>query len=269
MLKLVFLIIASKLDKAALNIAEKLREKYRFKELNENFYFQSNVQLAYTEVEGIKTSNLPTIDRLEGIVFASKHRSESEEPTLTVHVPGNPLQDTFMGGEPKQLALAWPQRMRNAILKLIEAQSKLTIKYKVSLEATHHGPTNLDVPVWFVEIGSSEKYWNDSEAGLTVAEAIWASITQPPSGKCAVGFGGGHYAPKHTEKVINENFAIGHIFAKYVLDKIDIKMIAQAFSKNKGKCETAIIDWKGMKGEQRRILLEALTKIGINEIIKT
>jgi len=44
--------------------------------------------------------------------------------------------------------------------------------YQVSYEVTHHGPTTLVHPSFFVEIGSTEKEWGDPVAGRAVAEAV-------------------------------------------------------------------------------------------------
>ena len=45
-------------------------------------------------------------------------------------------------------------------------------------------------------------------------------------------------------------------------------MITDAFKKTFEKCETAIIDWKGMKGGQRQKLLNILENMKIKEIMK-
>jgi len=136
------------------------------------------------------------------------------------------------------------------------------------MEATHHGPTELEVPTWFVEIGSSKKYWNDDEAGMAVADAIWASLTQPLNGRSAVGFGGGHYAPKHTEYCIRSNLAIGHILPKYVFSNLKLEVIAQAFAKTVGGCRDAVIDWKGIRSAERVTLLKMFEKLGVEEITR-
>lgn len=159
--------------------------------------------------------------------------------------------------------------MRNALLTLVERRRQLTSDYRVSLEATHHGPTELDVPVWFVEIGSSEAQWKDDEAGEAAAEAVWASLSPSAKGKAAVGFGGGHYSPKHTELCVETNYAVGHIFPKYSFTSgIDEGVLSQAFSKTWGGCTVAAVDWKGLRGDHRRVLLEKLEAMGIEEIIR-
>ena len=263
-----FLIAVSKLDIAAKNIADKIIQNYNLNEISPDLYRTGNVQLTYLESSSIFSSKLDKKLQTDAIIFASKHRSESQEPTLTVHVPGNLTDDISYGGQPRELAWAWCQRMRNALLKLNELKSTLKNDYKISYEATHHGPTDFEIPVWFVEIGSNEIFWRDEEAGTAVAEAIWASLTNPLQGKPSVGFGGGHYASKFTRLTLEGEFAFGHIMPKYALENLSEEMITDVFKKTFEKCETAILDWKGMKGGQRQKLLNMLENMKIKEIIK-
>jgi D-aminoacyl-tRNA deacylase len=84
-----------------------------------------------------------------------------------------------------------------------------------------------------------------------------------------VGFGGGHYSPKHTEFCAETDYAIGHIFPKYAFASgIDDEVLAQAFSKTWGECHVAVVDWKGLQGGLRRVLLEKLEVMGVGEIVK-
>jgi len=154
------------MDTAAQNIAGKLIEKYGFRETESRsnvaaLYRKNDFLLSYIQTDGIHTSWAGNLLEVEGVVVASRHRSEKGKPTLTVHAPGNPTSKAQYGGRPEELAWAWPERMRNALRKLDETKNGLSINYEVSLEATHHGPTQLNVPVWFVEIGGLEKYWKD------------------------------------------------------------------------------------------------------------
>ncbi len=53
----------------------------------------------------------------------------------------------------------------------------MKLDYEVSYECTHHGPS-LNVPAMFVELGSSEKQWNDSRAAEAVAHAAMEAIAK-------------------------------------------------------------------------------------------
>ena len=93
----------------------------------------------------------------ERLIFASKHRSKDGRKTLTVHHTGNFGEGKF-GGRPQELATAAP-RIALSLLKSLKAS---VTSYKVSYEATHHGPSDILVPSVYVEIGSTEVEWRDT-----------------------------------------------------------------------------------------------------------
>ena len=55
------------------------------------------------------------------------------------------------------------------------------------MEATHHGPTSLEIPVAFVEIGSGPLEWSDPIPGEIGAKAAANPVRSSASN--AVGFG--------------------------------------------------------------------------------
>jgi len=263
-LLMTILIAAFKSDLAAANIADMLIKKYSFDETGESsagkpVYRKNELRLVYLEVDDIYADNLDQSFETDTIIFASRHKSESGEPTLTTHISGNLTSEARFGGKPKRLALAHANLMKAALIALKSAKERLGLaRYLVSVEATHHGPTELRVPSIFVEIGSSEMQWRDEKAAEAVADAIYSSATKPASGKPAVGFGGGHYSPKHTQVNLAEEYAVGHILPKYYFDSFDPSMVQLAFDRTVGVCKTAIIDWKGVRGPERRRLVEFL-----------
>jgi len=265
------LVAASERDPAALNIASWLMRDYGFDrstEYPESQVFQKgDVLLARIKEESIYAETVDTLARTDAVIFASKHKSEKGEPGLTVHCTGNVLNEAPYGGRPRSLALAEPNRMQAALLALSESREELGLPYLVSLEATHHGPTELRVPSMFVEIGSSEREWKDPTAGKAVARAIWTAATCPSKGTQAVGFGGGHYSWKHTEVVMNGRFAIGHILSKYFFESYDSAIVDLAFRRTVGECSHAVIDKKGIRGAERNALIQLLKKSGHNMVI--
>jgi D-aminoacyl-tRNA deacylase len=125
----------------------------------------------------------------------------------------------------------------------------------------------MGVPIMFVEIGSSQEQWKDEQAGEAVASAVFSAATAPSGGKPSVGFGGGHYSLKHTEADMTEDFAIGHILPKYFFDEFRSEIVELTFERTVGDCRTAVVDWKGIRGGQRSLLMEVLERKGI-EIAK-
>jgi len=265
------LIIASEKDPAALNIASFLVRDYGFDRSTEyadpRILRKGDVLLAQVEEESIYVETVDSLATATAVIFASKHTSEKGEPGLTVHCTGNVLNEAPYGGQPKSLALAEPNRMRAALLSLSESREELGLAYLVSLEATHHGPTELRVPSMFVEIGSSAKQWEDPAAGKAVARAIWTAATHPSDGIPAVGFGGGHYSWKHTEAVVKDGFALGHILSKYFFQSYDPAIVELAFRRTMGDCSHAVIDKKGMRAAERSTLVEFLKKSGRDVIM--
>lgn len=263
------LIIASKRDEAAQNIARELIHVQNLQAVpgtSGNMLRQGDVFLSLVETEGVDTNSYQVDFPVDAVIFASRHRSESGEPTLTVHWPGNPTSKAELGGNPKSLSFTDPPRLRAAFLGLDEAREAGKLDYEVSLEATHHGPTELPAPCLFVEIGSAEKEWNDTRAAGAVAEAIWKAATKPVPGKNAIGFGGGHYCNKQSMAIRRDGYAFSHIFSKYFFEEYDEEMVRMAFNRTRGDCRTAVIDWKGVRGADRARLLQTLKELEIEVV---
>lgn len=267
------LIVTSEKDSASLNIAERLIENYNFEETGKKYcgrsvLEQDGILLIHNDVDSIYAKDLDREFKADAVIFLSRHSSESGQRSLTVHTTGNPLNSAEFGGQPRSLAWVDPRRMKAALLTLKSKAHEIGLdEYSISLEATHHGPTELHAPVMFVEIGSSEEQWKDKRAAEVVAAAALSAATNPASGKLSVGFGGGHYSLKHTEADINEDFAIGHILPKYFFDQFSSQIVELTFKKTVGDCHTAMVDWKGIRGAQRSKLIELLENNQI-EIVK-
>jgi D-aminoacyl-tRNA deacylase len=266
---LAVLIIASELDVAAQNIARELVRSRDFRPVHgtsEKMFERSGVFLKRVNIDGIYTEDLGLDVKVDLVIFASRHRSESGEPTLTAHWSGNATSRADFGGNAKSLSLADPPRLRAALLALDSAREASKLAYAVSLEATHHGPTELGVATLFVEVGSTEKEWNDPKAAAAVSEAIWAAATEPVPGKNAIGFGGGHYCNKQSLAIRKDGYAFGHILSKYFFDEYDEEIVRMAFDRTIGECRTALIDWKGVRGTDRTQLLRTLEQMRIEVV---
>jgi D-aminoacyl-tRNA deacylase len=263
------LIVASKLDTAAQNIAKELMRVKHLQAVpgsSGNMLRQGDVFLSLVDTDGTYTNSFEVNFQVDAVIFASRHRSESGEPTLTVHWPGNATSKADLGGNPKSLSFTDPPRLRAAFLALDKAREAGKLDYTVSLEATHHGPTELPVPSLFVEIGSTEKEWNDTRGASAVCEAIWKAATEPVPGKNAIGFGGGHYCNKQSIAIRNDGYAFSHIFSKYFFEEYDEEMVRMAFNRTRGECRIAVIDWKGVRGPDRGRLLQTLKEMEIEVV---
>jgi D-aminoacyl-tRNA deacylase len=247
------LVLTSAQDPAAKNITARLLELYDFEKspILPNTHVYENVALI-TIAGGVTQITEPPIDADE-VIVASRHASESGKPSLTVHVPGEV--------EKAELAVASPPTIKSALRALVNARDELKLTYDVSLEATHHGPTRLDVPVTFVEIGSSSGQWHDKRAGEAVARSIMTAATSPMECRHAIGIGGPHYAPRHTDVALRTSVGIGHVLPKYV--NINEMLLERAIVRTLGGVELLALDWKGMSMGQRQISKRIADGLGI------
>jgi D-aminoacyl-tRNA deacylase len=262
------LIVASKLDPAAQTISTELKRLKDFQETDSKDLFRvGDVYLKHVETEGIYTDQIDVDFTADAVIFASKHRSESNEPALTTHWTGNTTSRADYGGSPKSLSPTAPARLRAALLALDMGREREKLNYAVTLEATHHGPTELGTPTLFVEMGSTQREWSDKCAGAVAAEAIWAAATDPANGRVAVGFGGGHYCSKHCNALRHDGYAFSHIFSKYFFDDYDPSTVRMAYERTVGGCQTAVIDWKGIRSPERTRLVDDLRRMNV-EIVR-
>ena len=223
--------------------------KFRLIEIEEMHVFQDGLD------RKLENAQLPA----SLIIFASKHRSKEEISSLTVHCTGNPSEEARLGGCPKSLAVSSPAAMKSILMEMKRLVEQNGLKYDVTLEVTHHGPTELSVPSLYAEIGSTEAQWKDPDAGEVAAKAILAvSLERVP---VALGFGGGHYAMRQTGLLLETEISFGHNFPKYQLEFVDEALIRQAIEKS--EADFAYFDRKSMKSEDRNRISEILEKFGL------
>ena len=250
-----FLIVASKLDKAGINITTQLSQFGEFK-----FYL--------CDKEIIRTENLDLekINQYDFIIFASKHRSESKEKTLSIHAPGN-WRLAELGGEKNKVCRTSALFMKHLFEKLHKSASKSQLdNYKITMEATHHGPL-IEKPCLFIEIGSTETEWANSRAGFVVARAISDAVSdfkENPYREIAVGVGGPHYCPNFNNIQAKSNVAISHVISQYAFPLTE-EMIKEAMEKTEEELDFVLLDWKGLgTAEQRQRIIEILDSLHIN-----
>lgn len=266
-----YLFLYSLQDPAGINMARYLESIIPFKEseYSPDIKIYREYALTFTEKDIIYTDYIDNQLPFEPdtIIFLSRHSSVKEYPTLSAHVTGNPTRKADYGGKPYSLARSNPKLMKNVLLEMKRLKEERGLNYDVRLEVTHHGPTEIRSKVIFVEVGSTPKQWNDLEATNTVVDAVLNALKNNDVYHNVVGFGGPHYAPLFTKIDLEEEYAVGHIFSKYVLgDEINWEVILKAFEYSDNS-STAILDWKSIKGVVRQKLKEYLREHGI-EVIK-
>lgn len=267
------LIVASKKDIASLNIAEQILSNYNFRETAETFqespvYFREVngkvVKLVTLKDEAIYAQDIASfMENLELVIFISRHSSISGTPTLSVHTPGN-LDQAQLGGIRKKVSVSPANAMRYALMTMMRFKEERNLDYEVSYECTHHGPS-LDVPTMFVELGSSAKQWKDLRAAEVVAHAAIkaTSMFGHFPAEAVLGIGGPHYNKKFTRIALEEDKAFGHIIPKYAIPNIDLENLRQCRVKTLEKVESAVLDWKGIKGKYKPKLMVMLREINL------
>jgi len=241
-------IIWSKVNIASDNICKYLIEKHGF--IHEgNVWVKDNIQIVPVNENVI---DFEYFEQCDYVIVPSTHKSESSGKSLTVHVPGNWFSND-LGGQEKTLNKCYPSKMKT-ILNLIKHKAE-GLDWNITLEVDHHGPT-INNPIMFVEIGSTEKEWNDPKAIQIIAESIIEGIEKNETFIPALGFGGSHYASKFNKFEFDSEYALGHIMPKYQADNLNDEMFKQALTKTIEPFQKVLIDWKGLKSEQRNKVIE-------------
>jgi D-aminoacyl-tRNA deacylase len=230
------MLISSRSDPAGRNIRHQMRELLQEKE-------REDVTFALHEVEGrlIFQDGIDAAFDADLIIFLSRHTSARPFPLLSVHVTGNP-SGADLGGKPYSFPPASPLWMRSVLRSLFHHAPP---EYGVTYEVTHHGPTELTTPSFFVEIGSNMAEWEDPRAGKAVAESVFAA--QPEPSLCLLGLGGNHYATRATEMARDLKVAFGHIIHSRDVPSLDRALLANLW-KHSG-AEAVYIDRNALSSE--------------------
>lgn len=266
------LFVASRGDVAGLNIAGKLVEVFRFKEEDERIlgfptYSKDlrggeEAKLIIIKDETVRMQKIPPISKLGMIIFISKHSSRSGTPTLSVHTPGN-IGEAHLGGEPRKVSISPASAMKAALIEMRAARDEMELSYEVSYECTHHGPS-LDIPAMFVELGSTPEQWRDGKAAEAVARGAIAAAENRINYPAALGIGGQHYNKKFTRIALTSEVAFGHMIPKHTLHEVDEYIIRQCIERTVERVDKIILDWKGIRGEDKGPLMEIIKRVGLS-----
>lgn len=265
------LFVSSSLDPAGRNLVDTLKKFIDLRLVGDKLYVGCGGDwlLKVVDVDITATDFVDEGIEADVNIFLSKHSSQSGMRTLSVHPTGNPLNEAMLGGRPMSLAPCHPPLMNQVLKKLYQNNLELGGDYIVTMEVTHHGPTELRNPSFFVEIGSSYSEWSDKKAAEIVISSLLEAIesykeTQHDSGSIFVGFGGPHYAPRFTSVVIKKGYIVGHILSKYCVERgVSREIILDAFGKSMN-ARKALIDWKGLKSAQRHMLIQLFDDVGFS-----
>jgi D-aminoacyl-tRNA deacylase len=265
--------VTSERDPASQTIKNVFVEEYGFVE-NGNL-FDGNPVLSYNDEtllitssrDMVETNHLDEAFDAEVYIFCSRHRAESGKPALLTHSTGNLGHTALFGGNPHSLSISVASLVSTALKTLYKEREDRGLDiFDVTMEATHHGPTSMNTPLLFVELGSNEEYWHHEEGAQAVAAAAMECVTTSIQSECFIGFGGTHYVSKFNKLVLEKDILLGHIAPKYALSDIPSSVIEMMISRSSERVKGAIIDWKGTNQEQREHLLPILDNFDIELI---
>jgi D-aminoacyl-tRNA deacylase len=263
-------ILASTTDLASRTLADAMVEGQGFQSTGVNLLGQPVFQkgsflLARFEGMIVFPPDLDSFFNPQAYIFLSRHSAESGIASLTAHVTGNFSSEAKFGGNPKELARADPALLKNYLMALWKRKERVG-GYEITMEATHHGPTALQKPVMFVELGSSERYWGDKKAASVVAEALMESLAEKRIWpKVAIGFGGTHYPEKFTKMMIEEDTAFSFIAPKHALEYVDDRMFGQMLQRTSAPVSQAVLEWKGL-GPHKEKIVALVKQFGLEEV---
>ncbi|MFQ5621424.1 MAG: D-aminoacyl-tRNA deacylase, partial [Candidatus Nanoarchaeia archaeon] len=137
--------------------------------------------------------------------------------------------------------------------------------FLVNYEVTHHGPTRLMTPVFFVEIGDGGEQWEDPVANVMVSRAVHMFVDKKvEDAPSALGFGGEHYAERFERRVWSEGWAFGHMIPERDFEHLTPELLDMCIEKTMPKVDFVVVD-KRKKGteEQRKVFFKVFEDKGI------
>lgn len=256
-------IVVSRDDRASEHIGDALLDMADWTERDEDVYEREGFELRVYDDLHLHLENVANdFTNPDVLVFVSRHSGETGA-LLSAHFTGN-FGEAAYGGTARRLAPACPNA-QHAVIDALETNAP--DEYDVTLECTHHGPSDPGAPSMFVELGSGDEQWDDPAGARAVARAVLdLQDVEPRAGRTFVSFGGSHYAPRPTRIVHDTDWSCGHIAADWGLDDLGIPsqhpdVVEQAFTRS--GAQYAIVE-----GDQPD-LVETIDELGYQVVSET
>jgi D-aminoacyl-tRNA deacylase len=247
-------VVCSRSDPASINVADQLM---RLESWEDHGGYSSSGPfrlVVHSERQTALKGLDSTLARLglspQMVVFPCRHESKERLPWFGGHFTGK-LDEGH-----RELSAAAPWGLRSFLWNI---KKLAPAGYRVSAEATHHGPTDMQTPSFFAEIGSSEQQWSDPDAGEVVARAILG--LDPIELPVFLGFGGGHYVQRQTELIYQTEISFGHLFSSYQLGSLDSELVDEA--RRKSCANYAYVDLKSLRSEEKNMVRAILDELAI------
>ena len=179
------------------------------------------------------------------------------------------------------------QLLKIAYQNLVKYKEKNGLEWPVDREVNHHGPTQFEFPLIFMELGSAEENWNHEIGGKAVADAIMGTIQEyleklpieianlsenfthqelfnqirENESGVAIGMGGVHYARNFARLL--DKIPISFITPKYFVAELNEDFLDQMIKNTLEPVKYAIIDWNSMNSATRLDLITLLEKMSM------
>ncbi len=255
------LLVAYQEDPAGNNMAKFISRNLKE---DDNIYRGKNFDLVIIPTPAISADWLEEKYSYDGFVFLSKHAAESGVLALTCHCTGN-FSDAKFGGNKRQVAIPHPHLQKSYIQELWQKRSNFS-EFQITIEATHHGPSALNKPALFIEIGTTEKQWNDVNLCNSIAEIIVNVVNnEQKTFPVAIGIGGTHYPEKFTKELLEGKHALGTVIPRHAIDFLDEDLFSHVLKRN-DMAKTVLLDWAGL-GQNKNKVMDLLNNTDL-EIIK-
>lgn len=277
------LIVSSTEDPASTNIKESLFTQSTFEKTEYSAYHHPIFQHQDMDDIYLMTLNTKTIitegiedafieetkQKIDQIIYISRHRSKTGEKALTVHPIGN-YGPALFGGKPRYLCPSSPRLMAHLLRRIKAHSSQQAMPHQVCFEVTHHGPATL-APTLFVEVGSNQEEWEKRKPAEIIASSLLDTLSGyhyesdlPKDIPVLIGLGGGHYAPRFSDLVFAKNVSFGHMIPNYQVNdgNINSDIIKQAIERTPN-CQGCYIHKKGLKKSQVKEYSQLLDELEI------
>ncbi|MBQ3685632.1 MAG: D-aminoacyl-tRNA deacylase [Candidatus Methanomethylophilaceae archaeon] len=201
--------------------------------------------------------------RPDEVVVMSKHSAKSGQPALTAHPIGNYHENQY-GGREGALVRPAPAAMTDALRRIVAYNDMEGTQ--ICFEVTHHGPW-LEIPTFFIEIGSDETNWGNMHAAEVLAKVL-SDLDPDYEARKLVGVGGGHYAPRFTEVALRFRVSFGHMLPSYQTEGRDDEDVARMV---RLACEatgtdSVYVHRKSMKKPEERRITAIIQSLGYETV---
>ncbi len=208
--------------------------------------------------EDLLTLTTPPEDA-DVIIFLSRHQAREKQPVFTIHSIGIPDEQHPQGG----LVPTNPALLTHIYTRLTHLLREIPLHtprgaYTTALEATHHGPL-ISMPSIFIELGTHEEHWQDSEAAAWLIHHLLHILTEPFQKRESIFLIGGNHYCASAQRILPHADLAGCL-ARHTVERIGPHILSILAS----WYDMLLLDWDGLPGGEKQRIASILTEQGIH-----